>query len=292
MYYLCGIISKWIDMYKVICFARVSTTAQDLQPQIEAVKKAILYDGYMESEILYVQGKESAIKLKEEERQTLNEMKQLVEENPTIESVYFFAVDRLARRMSIVMSVKEWADERKLNLVFLSPHAMHTFRRNEKGEWVEDELTTLLLAMLSYGASMEMKVKKARFETAKEAMRLQGKLVQGNPLKGYCLDKDRNILIDEVEAELVRDLFNDYLHGEYTLTTLHSKYAKKGLFEPNINRSTIKVRIHSILNNTAYSGNPKISNYCKKHGKEHKIHYPPIISEELHQQVLDKLHSM
>ena len=74
-------------MKKVICFARVSTIVQDLQPQLDAVKRQIIADNYEESEIVVVKGKESAIKLKEEQRQTLNEMKQLIEENPTIEEV-------------------------------------------------------------------------------------------------------------------------------------------------------------------------------------------------------------
>ena len=132
--------------------------AQDLQPQLDAVKRQIIADEYKESEIVVVKGKESAIKLKEEQRQTLNEMKQLIDEYPSIEAVYFFAVDRLARRMSVVMSIKEWADERKINLVFLNPQPMYTFKRNEEGELVKNELTDLLLAMLSYGAMMERRL--------------------------------------------------------------------------------------------------------------------------------------
>ena len=40
--------------------------------------------GYKENEIIIVKGKESAIKLREEERQTLNEMKQLISEHKSI----------------------------------------------------------------------------------------------------------------------------------------------------------------------------------------------------------------
>ena len=32
-------------MIKVICFGRVSTSAQDLEPQVKEVNKAILADG-------------------------------------------------------------------------------------------------------------------------------------------------------------------------------------------------------------------------------------------------------
>jgi DNA invertase Pin-like site-specific DNA recombinase len=127
-------------MKKCICFARVSTEQQDLTAQLEAVCNAAKCDGYTNDDIITVEGKESAIALKEEERQTLNDIKELISLHPTIESIYFFAVDRLSRRMSVIMSIKEWADENKLNLVFLNPHRMQTLRKNEMGEWIEDEL--------------------------------------------------------------------------------------------------------------------------------------------------------
>ena len=187
-------------MKKVICFARVSTTAQDLKPQLDAVKRQIIADGYKESEIAEVKGKESAIKLKEEERQTLNEMKQLISDYPTIEAVYFFAVDRLARRMSVVMSVKEWADENNIILVFLNPQPMYTFIRNEKGELIKNDLTDLLLAMLSYGAMMEMRIKQERFKTSKESLRAAGKVSVGKPMYGYYKAADKSIQINDDEA--------------------------------------------------------------------------------------------
>ena len=65
-------------MKKVICFARVSTIAQDLQPQLDAVKRQIIADNYEESEIVVVKGKESAIKLKEEYEKNWNRFQYLV----------------------------------------------------------------------------------------------------------------------------------------------------------------------------------------------------------------------
>lgn len=281
-------------MKKVICFARVSTTAQDLEPQIEAVKKQIIADGYTEEQIIYVQGKESAIKLEEEQRQTLNEMKELVSDNPNIDSIYFFAVDRLARRMGIVINVVEWAISNGINMVFLNPHRMSIFRRNEIGRQVEDDLTKLLLAMLSYGAEMEMKLKKARFATSKKAMKAQGKLPQGKPIKGYYLGTDKTILVNESEAELIRSLYKDYLNKKdnETLESLHQKYVLKGLFQPLSTRfrSSAKARIYKMLTDVAYIGEPK-KNVHKKDGVERitEITYPPIIDVDTFKEVQERL---
>lgn len=282
-------------MKKVICFARVSTLQQSLDAQVESVKKAIISDGYNEDEIIYVQGKESAIKLDEEQRQTLNEVKELVRDNPSIEAIYYFAVDRLARRMSIIMNVVEWAIENKINLVFLNPHRMSTFRIDEYGNKVEDEITKLLLAMLSYGAEMEMKVKKARFATAKQAMKLQGKLPQGKPIKGYYLDEDRTILINENEASLIRNLFNDYLNGDNeSMNSLHKKYVVKGLFEPLQSKylNAGKTKVWNLFKDPSYCGRTKIiKKVVKGVAFNTEITYPAIISEEMWEAVQAKLAS-
>ena len=103
---------------KCICFIRVSSQQQMLEGQKEKVVAAAMSDGYQLDEIAVVEGIESAIKLKEEKRETLNEMKQLIADYPTIDSIYVFAIDRLARRVSVILSVKDFLLEHKINLVF------------------------------------------------------------------------------------------------------------------------------------------------------------------------------
>lgn len=278
-------------MKKVICFARVSTVQQSLEAQVEAVKRQIIADGYTEEQIIYVQGKESAIKLDEEQRQTLSEMKDLVSDNENIDAIYFFAVDRLARRMSIVLNVVDWALHNNINMVFLNPHKMSIFKNNGK----EDELTKLLLAMLSYGAEMEMKIKKARFATAKQAMKLQGKLPQGKPIKGYMLGNDRTILVNESEASLIRNLFNDYLNGDNeSMNSLFNKYVVKGLFEP-INSNYLnagRIKVWNLFKDPSYCGRTKIIRKTVK-GVQYntEITYPAIVSVELWEAVQNKLAS-
>lgn len=261
-------------MKKVICFARVSTIAQDLQPQLDAVKRQIIADGYKESEIVVVKGKESAIKLKEEERQTLNEMKRLIEDYPTIEAVYFFAVDRLARRMSVVMSIKEWADDNNICLVFMNPQFIKTLTRNEKGELIQNEFATLILAMLSYGAAMEMKVKQERFKTSKDSLRAAGKVWVGKPMYGYYKDKDKTIQVDKDKASIIRDLFDDYLNTSTSLKLLYEDYVAKGKL------AKIKggaARLQHLYEELGYSG------------RNEKIKYPAIVTPEVQDAVIEKM---
>jgi DNA invertase Pin-like site-specific DNA recombinase len=175
---------------------------QSYTAQVNAVKAAAIADGYRENEITIVQGKESAIKLKEDERQTLNEMKSLIAENPSIESVYFFAIDRLSRRVEVVLNVVKEMLEKGVNLVFLNPTKMTTIRVNEDGTKVENELTKLLLMLLSYGAEMEMKIKTERAVNKKEEMR-ENNEVTGKLILGYH-NVNSNAKLDPATAPIVK----------------------------------------------------------------------------------------
>ena len=259
-------------MKQILALLRVSTLQQDLDAQKEAVTRAIIHDGYTVDEIQFIEKKESAIKLKEEEREGLQEMKELLVEYPSIKAVYCFAVDRLARRVSVVISIKDYLLERGINLVFLNPRPLATMRKNEKGEWVEDEISAMMLLFLSYGAEMEMKIKKARFKAAKELMRTQNKITEAKPIFGYYKDENKYARIDEKEGAIVRDLFNDYLKRNISLRDLYNEYAANDKLPVTKGASA---RLASIFSNLAYSGQIK--------------KYPMIVTPELQNAVIAKM---
>lgn len=255
-------------MKKCICFSRVSSYHQDLQAQKVAVMTAARKE-YKASEIIEVSGKESAIKLKEEERQTLNELKSIVEENPSIESIYFFAVDRLARRVSVVQSIKEFADERKINLVFLNPYPFSTWFRNTDGEWKKNEISDLYLMFLAYGAKMEMEIKNERFSAAKKLMRERNE-VTGTLAFGYCKDENKHITINKDEAKIVKWVFDCYLHKDMSTNQIFDEGYELGYWEDLKQRANKAGKIRRILNNYAYAGKPL----------ESGMEYPPIVDVE------------
>lgn len=256
---------------KVIALIRVSTQQQDFQAQKEAVIREIIHDGYKEEQIKIVEGKESAIKNDEQHRETLNEMKRIIEGNPTVESVYVFAIDRLARKVSIVLSVKDYLLERNINLTFLYPRKMSTMMVKD-GKRVKDELTAMMLMFLAYGAEMEMEVKKARFMEKKTQMKKEGKVIAGIPQLGYYKKEDKTIGVNTAQAQLIKDLFNDYITRDIGLKTLYREYRDKGLLPPTKGEAA---RLQYIFRDTTYSG--------KRHG------YPQIISEETQQKAIDKM---
>ena len=266
---------------KCICFARVSTNQQDLEAQKNEVYQAALFDGYKEEEISIVEGKESAIKKKEEERQTLNEMKEIIENNPSIESVYIYAIDRLARRVSIVLSMKDYLLGKEINLVFLHPYKMKTIKNRTPKGIEEDTLTLMLLMLLSYGAQMEMEVKKARFKTERDKLRLAGQVSEGSPMFGYKKDKEKFVVIDETVAPYIRQAFEDYISKDISLDSIYQKFVSLNLLKLGKNSRTGTRRISDLFHNLKYSGRTE----------KGKTIYPAIVSPELQDKVIAKINT-
>ena len=254
-------------MIKCLCFMRVSSLKQDLTAQRKAVLSAARKD-YSPSEIIEVQGKESAIKLDEMERQTLNEMKTVVEEYPSIEAIYFFSVDRLARKMSVVMSIKDWADRRQINLVFLNPCPFSTWFKID-GILKKNDISDIYLMFLSFGAKMEMEIKSERFAAAKTLNKEHNK-PNGPILYGYTTDANKNLIIDRNSARVIRWIFDCYLKKNMSTTEIYNEGIELGYWQDLRERTAKANRIRHILRNYCYAGRPN------KGG----LVYPAIVDEE------------
>ena len=265
---------------KCICFARVSTNQQDLEAQKNEVYQAALFDGYKKEEISIVEGKESAIKKKEEERQTLNEMKEIIENNPSIESVYIYAIDRLARRVSIVLSMKDYLLGKEINLVFLHPYKMKTIKNRTPKGIEEDTLTLMLLMLLSYGAQMEMEVKKARFKTERDKLRKAGQISEGSPMFGYK-NENKFVVIDESVSPYIKQAFEDYISKDISLDSIYQKFVSLNLLKLGKNSRTGARRISDLFHNLKYSGRTE----------KGKTIYPAIVSPELQDKVIAKINT-
>ena len=267
---------------RCICLIRVSTAHQDFEGQKKVVVANAIADGYKESEIEVVEAKESAIKLKEEERETLNEMKDLIAKNKTVEAVYVFAIDRLARKVSVILSVKDYLLERNINLVFVNPHKMATLRKDDKGKLVEDELTSMLLMFLSYGAEMEMKLKQERFKAARETLKAQGKVYYNKTVFGYKRNpKTKEADIDEDEANIIRYVFNNYIQG-MTMQDIYMNLVSMGKL-PHKSKVAARGFIWRILHNEAYKGGESFYN------KNSVFKFKAIIDEETFEAAQKKL---
>lgn len=109
-------------MSKAIILSRVSSIQQDLTQQTEEVLKEVYKDGYSDENIIIIEDKESAIKLSEEERMGLNKIKEYINNDPTIETVYLYELSRLSRRQLVLFSIRDYLVERHIQLICLKPY--------------------------------------------------------------------------------------------------------------------------------------------------------------------------
>lgn len=252
---------------KAIVFARVSTLVQDLQPQVDEIKNYAL-KFYSEDEIAYVEGKESAIKLAEEERATLNELKEMIDKYPTVKDIYCFALDRISRRSEVIVSVVAMLTRRGINLTFLNPQPISTMVC-ENGQWVENDRAKLLILFYGYTAEQEMKLKGQRFHAAKNKMRADGKLTQGIPIYGYDKAKDGTLTVNEEKAKIVRYIYKMYIEDCISLANIYQRLIDEGYWTTQARRCSYTARIRKFFTEPAYVG-------------KHPVYsYPPIVTEEM-----------
>ena len=280
---------------KAIVIIRTSTVRQEIESQKQEVISWAKGEGWKERDIIVIgDSGASAIKLDDLYLKNMAEIeKHILSGN--IGCVFAWSLDRIGRNEETLMRFKNMLIENKVQLKTKNPSLTLL---NDDG--TVNSGMELAFSLFVTMAKQEMEQKKARFKRAKDYMKASGKLPQGKPIKGYYLDKDRTIEVDEVEAEFVRGIFNDYLNGNESLNSIHEKYSAKGFFEPVVSkyRNAGKNRVWSMLKDPSYCGEAKINKRKvtkKVNGKEvvgyaeSTITYPAIITKELYDAVQEKL---
>lgn len=109
---------------KVIVLSRCSTVYQDVTQQTDSIMKQVHLDGYGDDQVIVIENNESGSKLSIEEREGLNEMFSLIENdvNRVIKSVYCFEISRIGRKPDIVFKVRDFLINHGVNLVCVKPY--------------------------------------------------------------------------------------------------------------------------------------------------------------------------
>jgi hypothetical protein len=250
---------------KAILFIRVSTEHQEFEEQTKELLNKALSDGYSKEDIITIAEKESGIKLSEEERSGIKKMKELIEEDTSINCLYIWEVSRLARTKKVLFSVQEYLLKRGIQLKVMKPEVMLL---NSDGSI--NAGASMVFTLFAEMAEQEMILKKARFARGKARCNNLGKTNNGRVVFGYKIDKNGYIVEDEENADIVRYIFETYAHTNDSAMTIYRDLSERGMINRR-NRGE-RTAITNILSNPAYYGG-------KAYRSEHK--YPPIITQEL-----------
>lgn len=258
-------------MAKAILLVRVSTERQNLDRQEQELYDLAVKDGYSNDNIICIAEKESGIKLDESERNGLNRMKEAIEQDNDINCVYVWEISRIARRKKILFSILEYLTKRQIQLIIKEPSIKLLNDDRSINEGSETIFT--LFAQLS---ESEMRNKQARFKRGKERNALIGKYGGGIIKYGYTLDENKNYIINEKEADIVRRIFNMYVYDDKSQEKISKELKELGLAENKRQKNFVT----KTLNSPEYTGK---SNRC---GLERT--YPIIIDEELYNLARNK----
>ena len=253
-------------MAKAIIWCRVSTTEQELETQKKNLDEKAIKDGFKPSDLIHlgVEGA-SAIKMNELYQQEVNKLIETIDTEPDVTTVYVWEVSRLARNEVAFYQMKDKIVRKGIQLICFVPQLTLL---NDNGEVnTGAEITLNLLVTM---AKQEMEIKAKRFARGKKRLADEGKYNGGNIPFGYRVDKERGnlIVIDEENAELVREVFNLYEAG-LSQTMIAKEFRRRNI--PQINLNTA----NNILNNERYTGRKLLypgSSYARS--------YPVLITPE------------
>lgn len=262
---------------KAIIWGRVSTIYQEIDEQVNEMIEYALNDGYSKDNIIIIKSKgASALKQNDLYKKEVDELLSTLTTDKTIKCVYAWEISRIARVESVFYTMKEFFISNKIQLVVKNPSIRLL---NESGE--VDQSQELILNLMMTLAKQEMSLKKKRMMRNAKVAKSQGKFGGGaNMLYGYGVDKDGYIVVKEDEANVVRDIFNLYLHENMSAGAIFKHFADRGVFNPNMRGQSVKVgKITAILTNYSYAG---LKGTYKRNGEviESQHIYPPIVEKE------------
>ena len=185
---------------KAILLIRVSTEQQDLVQQREKVVDAAKRDGF--DEYIIIEDKESAVKLSEEERNGLNKLKDYIQNDSSIAAVYAYEISRISRQAKIVYSIRDFLIAHKIQLIILNPYFKML---KDNGEL--SETSNIFFGIFASMAENEGFIRKARVKRGKDKKKALGLHYTGRVPFGYKTNKEKQYIIDEDTAPLVKRIY-------------------------------------------------------------------------------------
>lgn len=277
-------------MSKAIILSRVSTLKQDLQQQTDEVIRFATAGGYKPEDITLIEDKESAVKLDEEHRLGLIELKQKILDNPGLyDCVFAYEISRIGRRAEVNYSIRNFLKENKVQLIILKPYI-----KLFDNEFKIEETANMTFAIFNALAENEGYIRKERLARGKTRKQKTGGYVGGMLPHGYTIDDEHKIIIDEEKSGMVCQIFDDYVNAGKSTAVIGKHLIETGQLSAASICSAAGI-VRAILRNVAYiGGRPVYATYVeedkKKSGKRQSCNiYPRLISDELFEAAQKKM---
>lgn len=256
---------------KCCLLVRVSTDAQSYDEQERQLYDMAIKDGFTPENIIPICEKESGIKSTEEERKGLITLKEQIYKGG-VKCVYAWTIDRIGRKKKVLFSILEYLTERGIQLIIKEP-SLKLLKEDCK---TIDEGAETVFTLYAQLAETEMRNKSVRLQRGRIEKAREGKFGGGKIRFGYKVGERKKMEIEETEAELIKEIYNLYASGKYSIMTLATELNERGYNVRGKRLTTIFV--NRVLLSTSYQGGTES---VTKDGQTIKRSYPQIVSKEL-----------
>lgn len=255
-------------MGKIVALIRTSTDKQQTEDQRNEMIEYCQSLGYGKRDIVIIENQgASAIKMDEKYMGMISKLKSEILDNHA-EAVGVWMLDRLGRNEIMLMELKNFFIENKIQLYIKNPSLSLLNSDGTVNNGAE-----LAISLFITMSKQEMMEKQARFKRRKKVMSEQCLFTGGTVRYGYKVDTDGRLIINEDEAQLIRMIFTMFSTGKYSVSTLWNELNERGITRTD--GKLPKIWIRKVLLETAYIGR-KDSDIRNTHRN-----YIPIISKDI-----------
>jgi len=234
---------------KVVAMYRVSTDRQDLARQENNIHRALQIDGYdLKNDVIEIGNKESGVLLDIAEREGLQELMRYVEQG-IVECVYVDEISRLSRKAADTFIMRDYLLSHRVQLMCLHP-SLKCFTDDFK----IDPTANLVFSIMASMAENEGYIRKERFKTGKEKKIAEGKFVGGHVVRGYKINADKFVEIDEEDAKLIRRIFHLYTVEKMSSFEIGKMLYNEGVLPKRKSVRTCATFVIDTLRNRKYIG--------------------------------------
>lgn len=254
---------------KCIILSRVSTIFQDLNQQTEVVRDKAIEEGYSDTDIIYIEDKESGVELDEEHRLGLNKLKDTINGDSTIDCVYVYEISRIGRKPEVNYSIRNFLQKKHIQLTIIKP-----FFKLFNDDFTINDSSNMMFSLFNYLAENEGYLRKARTKRGKQNCIKNMKYIGGRVLFGFKVLPDKSIVKDEEKSEYVKRMFRGYADETMSMNMIAKEMYDLGY----INTKTL-IGCASVVRRHLTS-----RQYLGEH-EEGKYAYPQLIDEETFNKV-------
>ena len=208
---------------KCLVMIRASTEAQQIEDQHNEMVKFCTEEGY--DELVFVEDKgASAIKLNDQYRLMIEQVKEEIEKDPTINCFAVWELSRAFRNEGVYYEVKTFLLNHNVQFICKNPYLKLLNPDGSLNSGME-----IAMSLLATLAKQEMELKKERFHRAKKSMFSQGRYIGGAYIKyGYKVGEGGYFEINEEEAPVIRLMYEMYSTGQWSSRTLYDELRERG----------------------------------------------------------------